>query len=334
MFVASDTTIAMLSDVPNSGPADAAMPFEEARRTQDFAATLTSGGAPRVLIHNVIAPNFGPLQARLDDMEVQVATGKVAAFKVYTAWGPNRQGFSLDDPAIGLPVIQHASGLGVKIMCAHKGLPLLEFDRSHNGPADLVAAAKQFPDMSFVVYHGAFETQTTERAFDPAQSATGINSLVKALQDHGVAPNSNVYAELGTTWRELMRAPTEAAHAVGKLLKHVGEDRVMWGTDGIWYGTPQPQIMAFRAFQISQELQDRYGYPALTPERKAKIFGLNAAKLFGIDAAATRCAVDPSALEAARTSGAVPIDWSPRGPITRRDLFTWLRTSPTAWTPY
>ena len=59
-------------------------------------------------------------------------------------------------------------------------------------------------------------------------------------------PNGNVWAELGTTWRELMRDPDQAAHTLGKLLAHVGEDRVLWGTDAIWYGSPQPQIMAMR----------------------------------------------------------------------------------------
>jgi predicted TIM-barrel fold metal-dependent hydrolase len=85
-----------------------------------------------------------------------------------TAWS-GRRGYDLDDPAIGLPVIEHARSLGVRIMCAHKGLPLLEFDRSHNGPRDLVSAAAQYPDVQFVVYHSAFERRplrdpTTRRA--------------------------------------------------------------------------------------------------------------------------------------------------------------------------
>ena len=69
LFLASDTTVAMLSDVPNSGPADAPIPFADALGTQQLAAQLTHGGAARVLVHNVIAPNFGDLHARLDEME-------------------------------------------------------------------------------------------------------------------------------------------------------------------------------------------------------------------------------------------------------------------------
>src|SRR6266436_45347 len=55
--------------------------------------------------------------------------------------------------------------------------------------------------------------------------------------------------------------------------------------DCIWYGSPQDQIQAFRAFQISEELQEKHGYPKMTPKRRAQIFGLNAARPYGIDIA-------------------------------------------------
>ena len=57
---------------------------------------------------------------------------------------------------------------------------------------------------------------------------------------------------------------------------------MLWGTDSIWYGSPQDQIQAFRTFQISNEFQERFGYPAMTSELRAKIFGLNALKPYGI----------------------------------------------------
>lgn len=339
MFLASDTTISLLSDVPNSGPLDAPMPWEGKRETKQLADALAVGGQPRVLLHDVLAPNFGDLAMRLDEMEVNADSGDVSAFKVYTAWGPNGQGYALDDPAIGLPVVEKARSLGVKVVCAHKGLPLLEFDRAHNGPADIVAVAKQYPDMDFIVYHGAYELQTTEGPYDAADAAVGVNSLLKALDDHGIPPNANVHAELGTTWRETLSSPTEAAHMLGKLLTRVGADNVMWGTDAVWYGSPQPQIMAFRAFQIAPDLQERFGYPALTPELKAKVFGLNAARVFGVDPDGLRCAIDADGLTEARArlasyraDGAIEA-WQPRGPMSRRDVVTWLRNLKEPWTP-
>jgi hypothetical protein len=339
LFLASDTTVAMLSDVPNSGPADAPIPFADALGTQKFAAQLTHGGAARVLVHNVIAPNFGDLSAHLDGMEASAHTGKVAAFKVYTAWGPNGVGFSLEDPAIGLPVIQKAHDLGVEVLVAHKGLPLVRFDPAHNTPADIVAVSRVFPDMQFVVFHGAWDKNRIEGPYDP-NARRGIDSFLRALDDHQVPPNSNVWVDVGTVWREVARSPTVAAHTLGKLLKRVGENRVLWGTDAVWYGSPQAQIAAFRAFTISNEFQDRYGYPALTNAVKAKVFGLNAAKLFHIDAAATRCALASDPLANAqqtavhlRTDGRLPSPSRPNGPLTRREMFEWLASPATRWTP-
>lgn len=108
----------------------------------------------------------------------------------------------------------------------------------------------------------------------------GVNSLIKSLRDQRIGPGSNVYVSLDAVWAHLITRPTEAAHVLGKLLLHVGEDNILWATDGVIYGGPRPQIAAFRAFQIPADLRARYGYPELTPERKAKIFGLNAARLF------------------------------------------------------
>jgi uncharacterized protein len=99
-----------------------------------------------------------------------------------------------------------------------------------------------------------------------------------------------VYAELGSTWWNLIQRPDEAAHVLGKLLVAFGPDNVLWGTDSLWYGSPQAQIDAFRAFDISPEYQERYGYPALTADVKAKILGLNAARLHGVDTSLRSCA--------------------------------------------
>jgi hypothetical protein len=339
LFLASDTTVAMLSDVPNSGPADAPLPFVDQLGTQQLAAQLTHGGASRLLIHNVIAPNFGDLNERLDEMETTARTGKVAAFKVYTAWGPNGHGFSLDDPAIGLPVIQKAHDLGVNVFIAHKGLPLVNFDPAHNGPDDIVAVSRVFPDMQFVVFHGAWDKLHVEGPYDP-NSSLGIDTFLRALDVHGVAPNTNVWVDLATVWREVLRSPTTAAHTVGKLLKRVGEHRVLWGTDAIWYGSPQAQLQAFRAFTISAEFQDQFGYPALTDAVKAQVLGLNAASLFDLDVHATRCAFATDPLTGAKTTaaylrdeGMLPASSKANGPTTRREMLQWLAMPTTRWTP-
>ena len=123
------------------------------------------------------------------------------------------------------------------------------------------------------MYHSGYEPDPDgeEGAYTPETRDRGVNRLVASLDDAGVQPGENVYAELGSTWFMMMRRPHEAAHVIGKLLKAVGEDRVVWGTDCIWYGSPQPLIDAFRAFTIPERMQEEFGYPALTPEIKDKI---------------------------------------------------------------
>ena len=140
-----------------------------------------------------------------------------------------------------------------------------------------------FPDMNFLIYHSSYVSTNEEVEFVAGAGRDGIDTLIQSLVDNDVAPNSNVYAELGSTWRLLMQKPNDAAHSLGKLLTYCGEDNVLWGTDSIWYGSPQDQIQAFRTFQISEEFQERFGYPAITQGIREKIFGKNAARPYGID---------------------------------------------------
>ncbi|MBX3634144.1 MAG: amidohydrolase family protein [Rubrivivax sp.] len=113
---------------------------------------------------------------------------------------------------------------------------------------DIGPAARKHPDMDFLVYHAGFDTQVKEGPHD-AGATFGVDALVRSVVETG-RPR-NVYAELGSTWRFVMRDPDQAAHLLGKLLVAFGEDHILWGTDSIWYGSPQDQIQAFRAFQIS-----------------------------------------------------------------------------------
>jgi hypothetical protein len=98
--------------------------------------------------------------------------------------------------------------------------------------------------------------------------------------------------------------------------------------------------MAMRSFEISQQFQELYGYPALTDQVKAGLFGLNAAELFGIDPTATRCGLTSDPLSAniseaaqLRSEGALPSAWQPNGPTSRRQMLQWLGSSTTKWVP-
>ena len=138
------------------------------------------------------------------------------------------------------------------------------------------------------------------------------------MLDHEVGPNQNIYAELGTTWWSLMGRPDEAAHLLGKLLRNVGEDNVLWGSDSIFYGSPQDQIQTFRTFQISEQFQERFGYPALTDEIKRKVLGLNALRLHDVDPIAAKCTFTREELEQIRTT--IPAAYETFGPRNTAEL--------------
>jgi len=281
VFLDSDTAMGVLSHVPggmDSNPLD----FEAAGATRSAAEALD--GTERLLLHGRCMPT---LAGELDGMEAQAARFKPAAFKTYTQFGPpdGPAGFFLDDDRHGRPFIDKARALGVRNIAVHKGLPFGPRGYEFSTARDIGAAARRHPDMTFLIYHAGFDPRVKEGAYDPNARA-GVDVLVRSMLDAG-RPD-NVYAELGSTWRYVMRDPDQAAHVLGKLLKTFGEDRVLWGTDSLWYGSPQDQIQAFRAFQIDAELQEKHGYPALTPALKRKVFGLNAARVYALDASALR----------------------------------------------
>jgi predicted TIM-barrel fold metal-dependent hydrolase len=249
-------------------------------------------------------------------MEEKAKVHRVAAWKLYPQWGPDGRGYFLDGDLAG-KVFAEARRLGVKTFAVHKGVALFGMDPALSSPHDMGRAAKANPDLTFLVYHSAFQPGVREAAHDPA--GRGVDRLIKAHRDAGFSRNQgNLYAELGSTWRYFMSRPDEAAHVLGKLLAAFGEERIVWGTDSIWYGSPQDQIQAFRAFQISQEYQEKFGYPALTAEAKRKIFGLNAARVYGLDVPALRA----SKLDATRAvyREAPNPSFATYGPRSRRDF--------------
>jgi uncharacterized protein len=100
---------------------------------------------------------------------------------------------------------------------------------------------------------------------------------------------TNVYMEIGGTFGILaITSPVLCCHVLGMIIDAFGADHVLWGTDSIWLGSPQWQIEALRRLQMPQWLTDRFGYAPLTTDVKRRIFGLNAAQLYGIDPALER----------------------------------------------
>lgn len=327
IFIDSDTDAAVLSFVPT---AEDKMPlsYSQASATRQLVDALE--GNQRLLLHGRIIPS---LPGDLERMDEVLENWRIAAWKTYTQYGPDRaSGWWLDDEQTGQPFIEKVRASGVPTICCHKGLPLpfpLMGDQNvgYKSCSDVGPAARANPDIAFIIYHSGFDPDIGEGAFVPGRPRSGTDSLIQSIIDAELAPNSNVYAELGTTWQEVRHDPDQAAHVIGKLLKYVGADNVLWGTDCIFYGSPQDQIQAFRSFQISTEFQERYGYPALTNEIRAKVFGLNSMRAYGLDLEtfSRTSAADPLGRARANYAGRRDPSFRSYGPRTRREFLTLAR---------
>jgi hypothetical protein len=311
VFVRSDTTMAVISAVPLlTDPNPLSIDVMEQARA---AAKRVCGDDKRVFLHGQVNPNVGDVQRELDHMRAMAAAHPIAAWKVYTHV-PGNRGWWLDDHdpdavRCGQAFVDAVREIGPPIVCVHKGLGA---SSQYSSPMDIGPVAKANPDITFVVYHSGYDGPN-EGPYDAGDADHGVNRLIASLDGAGIAPHANVYAELGSTWFLAMRDPTQAAHVLGKLLARVGEDRVLWGTDSIWYGSPQPQIEALRTFSISNELQDRFHYPELTDSLRRKVFGANAARLYGVAAPVRqKCNASPDQLAQLRAALPPPRAYGPR----------------------
>lgn len=275
VFVDSDTDAGVISGLfgPDDGNPTTVAYAAHARSLVEGLG----GSGKRCLIHGGVLPN---LPGEIEAMAWK-AEHNVSAWKLYPQWGPKGEGYWLDSDLAG-KVYDQARKLGVKTIAVHKGVSLFEQKQELSSPQDVGRTARANPDLTFLIYHSGFEPGVVEGAYDPA--GQGVDRLIRAHREAGFKRNEgNVYAELGACWRYFMGRPDEAAHVLGKLLATFGEERILWGTDCIWFGSPQDQIQAFRAFEISPQFQEKYDYPALTPSVKQRIFGLNASEVYALD---------------------------------------------------
>ena len=317
IFIKSDTSMAIASSLPIRPEHSA-----ESIQVRDKARRLAHAVChdERLLMQGEAHPTLAPTAEWLAAMEQSAATYPLAAWKVYTHQpGPP---WWLDDHEAGLRPgggAVHPEGRRARHP-AHLRAQGSVSGR-YGSPVDIGPAARRHPDVSFLVYHSGYDNGRFEGPYTPATAMNGANRLITSMMAAGIGPNQNVYAELGTTWYRLMPTPDQAAHVLGKLLKYVGEDNVLWGTDSIWYGSPQDQIQAMRAFQISPELQETFGYPELTEELKAKIFGRNALRVYDVKPITTKCTFTREQLAQVRlTSASGHRTYGPTTPAEARAL--------------
>jgi predicted TIM-barrel fold metal-dependent hydrolase len=294
VFEDSETTVAVLSGLPGSGATSGVMGGDVQGTFGVSNETLwttrdqvnMAAATQRMIAHCQVTPNATP-QANSDMMENVYRMHQTKGWKCYP---PAEGGWFLTDPN-AIMFIQKAIELGEPLICAHKGFPFPGWSLEHADPGpDVGKIATMFPNVNFVIYHSAcaFEATTAEgmgywNPGDMVDAQNGGTSRLAKVVYESQLTGKNVYAEMGSAWNLMMNDPMLSQHYVGKMLKYVGQERLVWGTESIWLGAPQAQIAAFKMFKISDEIRDMYGYPDFTDQVKRQVFGLTSAKLYGID---------------------------------------------------
>ena len=319
VYFDSQVTVGLLSNVtasifrPEDGPPRPPKNIDESLRGELLTAEQTaavrnfvnriSGGSRRCLAHGLMYTGIGNadyIQFQIDHYHPDSWKGYCISNAAKVDRDPEslmRQ-WRLDDENVAYPTYEvicrnfdreRAKHPGFNNICVHKGLatnaePLPELGH----PMDIPKAARDWPQLNFVIYHScikpAFFDYNALADINSGRTREGVPDIQWTTEFAILArPFDNVYAEIGTTFASsVVTFPTVCAHILGQLLKFMGPDRIIFGSDSPWYGSPQWQIDAFWRFQIPRWMQRQYGYPPLTKRFKRKILGLNAARLYGM----------------------------------------------------
>ncbi|MEX2196133.1 MAG: hypothetical protein WD844_12685 [Thermoleophilaceae bacterium] len=361
--------------MPNRGSAGmtGSDPTDPLNQRKPTSEPWPDGQAPRPLY----------LDDELELMEVRAHQYEdiLRGWKTYCAWGdvPHASGWQLDSD-VGLEFLAKVAEVSGKypkvppLIATHKGFALPGFDQRGAAPRDVGPAAKQNPGVRFMIYHSGhdlFAGSMEDYAGDEKVSSSdrSVDAFIKSLRENdwdashfkdagkafGNVPN--VWAELGSVWRETMGDPNDSVHLLGKLIKHVGPKRIAWGTDSLWYGSPQSEIIALRKLEFSDEAKELYNLPygldgdVEDPTQPAPnsartirngILGRNAADAYNIDPDAQRHAIQCDAVNGLRKSDYLKDIGDPKetaplasnkviGARTRREILKGLAENP--WAP-
>jgi predicted TIM-barrel fold metal-dependent hydrolase len=260
------------------------------------------------------APRNG--STSIASLEHQVRDLGAVALKCYTGSGS----WWLDDETVAYPMLEEAYRLGLRLINVHKGFPQLlgtgSMAETYVRSRDLPRVSKDWPRLNFVAYHSGYF----------GEGVTGIDEFLGVVR--GIRRRRNVFAEIGSAFAvAFTSSPANAAHLVGGLLRDLGPERILWGTDSVWWGSPQWQIEAFKALTIPPAMQDEFGYPELTDRAKAQILGRNAARLYRVRVRERRNEIEGDQLTRLRDElGGIAASRThlAYGPRTRRDFFRLL----------
>ena len=205
IYLDSDTKIALISSSPSEIPRDWFLTNEmmiEAREKVNKEA-----GARRMFAHAIFTPGW---DGWLEHLEGSLQR-KPESIKGYTV-GDNtnkdmaRHPWRMDDEKVTYKAYELCLKYGIKNVCVHKGLfPRATAERwphllAYAKVDDVGKAAKDWPQLNFVIYHGGYRHAAGGTAEDgwnefvQTGRVSWVSDLAEIPEKYGV---SNVYADVG-----------------------------------------------------------------------------------------------------------------------------------------
>lgn len=306
IFLDSDTKMACIS---GSYSVDERDSFLTNRMKYEARGHVNrEAGTRRMFSHAIFTPGWA---GWLDKVDEENETLQPDSWKGYTI-GDNTNKhlskfpFRLDDEKVMYPFYERLAKAAAKFpdrpglnnVCIHKGLfpPSVEkqFPQllGYCNVADVGKAAQDWPQLNFVIYHSAYRWSggpaNAQTAWEQVERTGRVEWVTDLAEIPGRFGVKNVYADLGQIFAQsTMAEPRLCAYMLGAMVKGMGADHVVWGTDAIWTGSPQWQIEALRRLEIPEDMRRKFGFAPLGaadgPVKRA-IFGGNNARLYGVTA--------------------------------------------------
>jgi uncharacterized protein len=310
IFLDSDTKVAMISGAPSDILQDWFLTNE--MKAEARARVNREAGSRRMLAHAIFTPGQ---PGWFEEVDRAISDLKPDSFKGYTIGDNTNKHISkypwrMDDEKVTYRAYEKFLKAGLVNVCVHKGLfpPSVERQFPHllaySDVRDVGKAARDWPQLNFIIYHSAYRTAGGGKAedawaqFEQTGRIEWVTDLAEIPAKHGV---TNVYGDLGQIFAQTTVAePRLCAAVLGQLVQGLGADHVVWGSDAVWTGSPQWQIEALRRLEIPEDIQKHHGFKPLGPADgpvKSAILGENNARLYRYD---RRAALGTDRLAAAK----------------------------------
>ena len=292
VFLESDTTLALLSSAPSDQKDKWFLSNDEIFNTRK--SFNEKAGSKRLFSHAIFTPG---MPGWLEEMDRAIAELRPDSWKGYTVGAPStisKYPWRLDDEKLVYPAYEKMVKAGITNVCIHKGL-IQSARKAVPGSTwrygrvdDVGKAARDWPQLNFIIYHAGIEASgpPSKKALQVLEEEGNIPWVSELAAIPGRYGVKNVYGELGSVFAvSALANPRYCSAILGTLIKGLGSDHVLWGTDSIWYGSPQWQIEAFRRIEIPEQLRKKWGFAPLGSAEgqvKSAILGGNARRLYNL----------------------------------------------------